>query len=158
MKKIGKFGILAIILLALFICLPQIAHFSTVNLWFSELGYQSVFIKFTFAKFIVGFVVFLLVFLLSYFTLQMTTKYQPEVRVENDTVINVPGKKSGKRMLTLLPSLLLGLLAGWLSATALWQNILLFYSKHRPMSPILYFIEISASIFSISHCLKPSTT
>lgn len=111
MKKIGKFGILAIILLALFICLPQIAHFSTDYLWFSELGYQSVFIKFTFAKFIVGFVVFLLVFLLSYFTLQMTTKYQPEVRVENDTVINVPGKKSGKRMLTLLPSLLLGLLA-----------------------------------------------
>lgn len=62
MKKIGKFGILAIILLALFICLPQIAHFSTDYLWFSELGYQSVFIKFTFAKFIVGFVVFLLVF------------------------------------------------------------------------------------------------
>lgn len=151
MKKIGKFGILAIILLALFICLPQIAHFSTDYLWFSELGYQSVFIKFTFAKFIVGFVVFLLVFLLSYFTLQMTTKYQPEVRVENDTVINVPGKKSGKRMLTLLPSLLLGLLAGWLSATALWQNILLFLQQtpanvtdpvfHRDIS--FYFFNLS---------------
>lgn len=151
MKKIGKFGILAIILLALFICLPQIAHFSTDYLWFSELGYQSVFIKFTFAKFIVGFVVFLLVFLLSYFTLQMTTKYQPEVQVENDTVINVPGKKSGKRMLTLLPSLLLGLLAGWLSATALWQNILLFLQQtpanvtdpvfHRDIS--FYFFNLS---------------
>ena len=71
--------------------------------------------------------------------------------MENDTVINVPGKKSAKRMLTLLPSLLLGLLAGWLSATALWQNILLFLQQtpanvtdpvfHRDIS--FYFFNLS---------------
>ena len=122
LNKLGKFGILAVVLVALLICLPQIAHFSTDYLWFAELGYQSVFLKFTFAKFAVGLVVFFLVFLLSYLTLQVTTKYQPEVTVENDTVINVPGKKAGKRVLTLVPSIFLGLLAGWLSA--IWQNIL----------------------------------
>lgn len=151
MNKLGKFGLLAIVLLAFVICLPQIAHFSTDYLWFSELGYQSVFLKFTFAKFAVGFVVFLLVFLLSYFSLQVTTKYQPEVRIENDTVVNVPGKKMGKQILILVPSLFLGLCAGWLSATALWQNILLFLQQtsagvidpvfHRDIS--FYFFNLS---------------
>lgn len=129
LAKLGKVGILIAILLVLAIFLPQIAHFSTDYLWFRELGYQAVFLKFTFAKFAVGFVVFLLVFLLTYCTLQVTTKYQPEVTVENDTVVNVPGKKAGKRLLALIPALILGLLAGWLSATALWQNILLFLNQ-----------------------------
>ena len=77
LAKLGKWGIVLIVLAILIIFLPQIAHFSTDYLWFSELGYQSVFLKFTFAKFIVGFVVFLLVFLLTYFTLHVTTKYVP---------------------------------------------------------------------------------
>ena len=32
-------------------------------------------------------------------------------------------------MLVLIPDILLGLLAGWISATALWQNILLFLQQ-----------------------------
>lgn len=151
LNKLGKFGILAIVLLVLLICLPQIAHFSTDYLWFAELGYQSVFLKFTFAKFAVGFVVFLLVFLLSYFTLQVTTKYQPQVTVENDTVINVPGKKTGKRILILIPSVFLGLLAGWLSATALWQNILLFLQQvPAGVTDPIFQRDISFYFFNLS--------
>ena len=129
LAKLGKWGIVLIVLAILIIFLPQIAHFSTDYLWFSELGYQSVFLKFTFAKFIVGFVVFLLVFLLTYFTLHVTTKYVPEVTVTQDATVNVPNKKAGKRVLVLIPAILLGLLAGWISATALWQNILLFLQQ-----------------------------
>lgn len=66
LAKLGKAGALIAILLVLAIFLPQIAHFFTDYLWFGELGYQAVFLKFTFAKFAVGFVVFLLVFLLAY--------------------------------------------------------------------------------------------
>lgn len=151
LNKLGKFGVLAIVLVALLICLPQIAHFSTDYLWFAELGYQSVFLKFTFAKFAVGLVVFLLVFLLSYFTLQVTTKYQPEVTVENDTVINVPGKKAGKRVLTLVPSIFLGLMAGWLSATALWQNILLFLQQvPAGVTDPIFQRDISFYFFNLS--------
>ena len=151
LNKLGKFGILAVVLVALLICLPQIAHFSTDYLWFAELGYQSVFLKFTFAKFAVGLVVFFLVFLLSYLTLQVTTKYQPEVTVENDTVINVPGKKAGKRVLTLVPSIFLGLLAGWLSATALWQNILLFLQQvPAGVTDPIFQRDISFYFFNLS--------
>ena len=129
LAKLGKAGLLVALVAILIIFGPQIAHFATDYLWFSEIGYASVFLKFTFAKFAVGFIVFLLVFLLSYFTLLVTTKYQPEVKVEDDTVINVPEKKTGKRVLAVIPSLFLGLLAGWISATALWQNILLFLEQ-----------------------------
>ena len=129
LAKLGKAGLLVALVAILIIFGPQTAHFATDYLWFSEIGYASVFLKFTFAKFAVGFIVFLLVFLLSYFTLLVTTKYQPEVKVEDDTVINVPEKKTGKRVLAVIPSLFLGLLAGWISATALWQNILLFLEQ-----------------------------
>lgn len=129
LAKLGKAGLLIALVAVLIVFVPQIAHFATDYLWFSELGYASVFLKFTFAKFAVGFVVFLLVFLLSYFTLLVTTKYQPEIKVEDDTIIHVPEKKTGKQVLAIVPSLFLGILAGWISATALWQNILLFLDQ-----------------------------
>lgn len=151
LAKLGRYGILLVILLVLILCLPQIAHFATDLLWFDELGYQSVFLKFTFAKFAVGFVVFLLVFLLSYATLHLTTSYQPEVKMENDTVINVPDKKAGKRILALVPSLLLGLLAGWLAATVLWQNILLFLQQTPSgVTDPVFGRDISFYFFSLS--------
>ncbi|MBQ5668559.1 MAG: UPF0182 family protein, partial [Peptococcaceae bacterium] len=94
LANLGKAGLLIAIVAVLVVFGPQIAHFATDYLWFSEIGYAPVFLKFTFAKFAVGAAVFLMVFLLSYFTLLVSTKYQPEVKVEDDTVINVPEKKT----------------------------------------------------------------
>lgn len=160
MKKLGKFGAILVIIIALIMCLPQIAHFSTDYLWFAELGYQTVFLKLTFAKFTVGFAVFLLVFLLSYLTLQVTTRYQPEVTVEADATINVPNKKAGKKMMALLPSILLGLAAGWLAATALWQNILLFLQQtpagvsdpifHRDISFYFFVLSLLEAVYRLA--------
>ena len=151
LAKLGKFGILIAVLVVLVLCSPQIAHFATDYLWFDEVGYQSVFLTFTFAKFAVGFVVFLLVFLLSYLTLHFTTKYEPTVQVEDDTVVNVPNKKGGKRILALLPSLVLGLMAGYLAATVLWQDILLFLQQTKAgvVDPV-FGRDISFYFFSLS--------
>lgn len=151
LAKLGKFGILIAVLVVLVLCFPQIAHFATDYLWFDEVGYQSVFLTFTFAKFAVGFVVFLLVFLLSYLTLHVTTKYEPKVTVEGDTVVNVPDKKGGKRIMALVPSLVLGVLAGYLSATALWQNILLFLQQTPAgVTDPVFGRDISFYFFSLS--------
>ena len=151
LARLGKVGILIAILAVLILFSPQIAHFATDFLWFDEVGYQSVFLTFTFAKFAVGFVVFLLVFLLSYVTLHFTTKYEPKVQVEDDTVVNVPEKKGGKRILALVPSLVLGLMAGYLSATALWQDILLFINQTKAgvIDPV-FGRDISFYFFNLS--------
>ena len=151
LARLGKVGILIAILAVLILFSPQIAHFATDFLWFDEVGYQSVFLTFTFAKFAVGFVVFLLVFLLSYVTLHFTTKYEPKVQVEDDTVVNVPDKKGGKRILALVPSLVLGLMAGYLSATALWQDILLFINQTKAgvIDPV-FGRDISFYFFNLS--------
>ena len=151
LARLGKVGILIAILAVLILFSPQIAHFATDFLWFDEVGYQSVFLTFTFAKFAVGFVVFLLVFLLSYVTLHFTTKYEPKVQVEDDTVVNVPDKKGGKRILALVPSLVLGLMAGYLSATALWQDILLFINQTKAgvIDPV-FGRDISFYFFNVS--------
>lgn len=151
LAKLGRFGILIAVLAVLVLCSPQIAHFATDYLWFDEVGYQSVFLTFTFAKFAVGIVVFLLVFLLSYLTLHVTTKYEPKVTVEGDTVVNVPNKKGGKRIMALVPSLVLGVLAGYLSATALWQNILLFLQQTPAgVTDPVFGRDISFYFFSLS--------
>ncbi len=151
LAKLGRFGILIAVLAVLILCSPQIAHFATDYLWFDEVGYQSVFLTFTFAKFAVGIVVFLLVFLLSYLTLHVTTKYEPKVTVEGDTVVNVPNKKGGKRIMALVPSLVLGVLAGYLSATALWQNILLFLQQTPAgVTDPVFGRDISFYFFSLS--------
>ena len=151
LARLGKVGVLIAILAVLILFSPQIAHFATDFLWFDEVGYQSVFLTFTFAKFAVGFVVFLLVFLLSYVTLHFTTKYEPKVQVEDDTVVNVPDKKGGKRILALVPSLVLGLMAGYLSATALWQDILLFINQTKAgvIDPV-FGRDISFYFFNLS--------
>ena len=151
LARLGKVGVLIAILAVLILFSPQIAHFATDFLWFDEVGYQSVFLTFTFAKFAVGFVVFLLVFLLSYVTLHFTTKYEPKVQVEDDTVVNVPEKKGGKRILALVPSLVLGLMAGYLSATALWQDILLFINQTKAgvIDPV-FGRDISFYFFNLS--------
>ena len=151
LARLGKVGVLIAILAVLILFSPQIAHFATDFLWFDEVGYQSVFLTFTFAKFAVGFVVFLLVFLLSYVTLHFTTKYEPKVQVEDDTVVNVPDKKGGKRILALVPSLVLGLMAGYLSATALWQDILLFINQTKAgVTDPIFGRDISFYFFNLS--------
>ncbi|MBQ2449559.1 MAG: UPF0182 family protein [Peptococcaceae bacterium] len=151
LARLGKVGVLIAILAVLILFSPQIAHFATDFLWFDEVGYQSVFLTFTFAKFAVGFVVFLLVFLLSYVTLHFTTKYEPKVQVEDDTVVNVPEKKGGKRILALVPSLVLGLMAGYLSATALWQDILLFINQTKAgVTDPVFGRDISFYFFNLS--------
>ncbi len=214
LAKLGKFGILIVVLAVLAICSPQIAHFATDYLWFGEIGYQSVFLTFTFAKFAVGFAVFLLVFLLSYLTLHFTTRYEPnvqskkasktaskktatktatetmaeaandatvnaaadatvnatnaateagqgaqqtfqeEVRLEDDVVINVPNrknKKGSKWLLALVPSLILGLMAGYLSATVLWQDILLFLQQTKAgVADPIFGRDISFYFFNLS--------
>jgi len=130
LKKIGRLGAVLLLALVILIFLPQITHFFTDLLWFQELEYQSVFITWTFAKFIIGGVVFLLVFILSYLTLFFTTKYhQPTATVVDDTVVDAPQKKIIKKRLIIIPALIMGLFAGWLSATALWENILLFLNQ-----------------------------
>ena len=130
MKKIGRLGAVILLALVILVFLPQITHFFTDLLWFQELEYQSVFITWTFAKFIIGGVVFLLVFILSYLTLFFTTKYhQPTATVVDDTVVDAPQKKIIKKRLIIIPALIMGLFAGWLSATALWENILLFLNQ-----------------------------
>ena len=151
LAKLGRFGILIAVLAVLVLCSPQIAHFATDYLWFDEVGYQSVLLPFTLAKFAVWIVVFLLVFLLSYLTLHVTTKYEPKVTVEGDTVVNVPNKKGGKRIMALVPSLVLGVLAGYLSATALWQNILLFLQQTPAgVTDPVFGRDISFYFFSLS--------
>lgn len=129
LKKFGRLGAFFIAALVILLLLPQVTHFLTDLLWFKELQYQSVFMKLTFAKFLIGGVVFLLVFFLSYVTLYLTTQYRPVATVVDDTVVNVPPKKAGKQKLVLVPALIMGLFAGWLSATALWENILLFLNQ-----------------------------
>ena len=129
-KKVKLFIAAVIVILFLFAFMPQILHFFTDYLWFKDLGYQSVYLKFTFAKFAIGIAAFILVFALSYVTLQLSTKYQrPTPVTEEDGVINVPGPKKLKHKLVTIPSVILGLFAGILSATALWENILLFFNQ-----------------------------
>lgn len=152
MKKARRILIITIILLVLFAFMPQILHFFTDYLWFAELGYQSVYLKFTFAKFAIGIAVFFIVFALSYGTLQLSTKYQQPKAVADDSgVINVPRPKRLKRTLVLIPSILLGLLAGFVSATALWENILLFFNQTAAgvVEPV-FGRDISFYLFSFS--------
>ena len=114
MKKIGRLGAVLLLALVILVFLPQITHFFTDLLWFQELEYQSVFITWTFAKFIIGGVVFLLVFVLSYLTLFFTTKYhQPAATVVDNTVVDAPQKKVIKKRLIIIPALVMGLFAGW---------------------------------------------
>lgn len=161
LAKFGKFGILILLVAVVIFFMPQIARFVTEYLWYAELGYQSVFLKLTFAKFAIGFVVFLLVFLLSFLTLQMTTRYQPEIKTEDDTVINVPNDKTGgKRILALIPSIVLGLLAGYLAATTLWQSILLFLNQsaagvtdpvfHRDISFYFFNLSLLETVYALA--------
>ena len=65
-KKVKLFLAAVIVILFLFAFMPQILHFFTDYLWFKDLGYQSVYLKFTFAKFAIGLAAFILVFALSY--------------------------------------------------------------------------------------------
>ena len=53
LANLGKAGLLIAIIAVLVVFGPQIAHFATDYLWFSEIGYAPVFLKFTFAKFAV---------------------------------------------------------------------------------------------------------
>ena len=65
LKKIRTVIILLALFLFVFAFLPQIVHFITNISWFNEVGYEDVFLKYTFAKFAIGIVVFLIVFALS---------------------------------------------------------------------------------------------
>lgn len=151
-KKVKLFLAAVIVILFLFAFMPQILHFFTDYLWFKDLGYQSVYLKFTFAKFAIGFAAFILVFALSYITLQLSTKYQrPAPVTEEDGVINVPGPKKLKHKLVTIPSVILGLFAGILSATALWENILLFFNQTSAnITEPVFGRDISFYFFNLS--------
>lgn len=151
MKKLSRVGVAALAILLILFFLPQITHFMTDYLWFKEMQYQSVFLIRTFAKFVIGAVVFVLVFLLSYLTLHLTTKYQPRVTVNAEQVVNVPPQKTGKRTLVLIPSLFLGLFAGWLSAKFLWENILLCFNQTAAnVTEPVFGRDISFYFFNLS--------
>lgn len=129
MKKLRGILIALVAAFLLITFLPQVLHFFTDFMWFKELSYQAVYLKFTFAKFIIGFVVFVVVFAVSYVTLQLSTKYRPMTSIDSDEIINVPNPRNNKKALALIPSILLGLFAGFLSATVLWEDILLFMNQ-----------------------------
>lgn len=152
LKKTKRLLIVIAVLLVVFAFLPQILHFFTDYLWFSEVGYQSVYLKFTFAKFAIGAVVFLGVFALSYGTLTISTKYQrPEVFADENGVINVPNPKNLKHKLVLIPSIILGLWAGFVSATSLWENILLFlHQSSAGVTEPVFGRDIGFYLFSFS--------
>ena len=75
LKKIRTIAILLLLFLFVFAFLPQIVHFITNIAWFNEVGYEDVFLKYTFAKFAIGIVVFLIIFALSYGTLQSAQRH-----------------------------------------------------------------------------------
>jgi len=137
-KKFSFFSILAVVIIIAAIFTPQVLHFLTDFLWFGEVGYRSVFITFTFAKFIIAIAVFFIIFFLSYFTLRLSTRYVPDKnKTTTDDVIDItaengetkPKKSKKGRMLALLPSLFLAAFAAFVSATSLWDEILMFLNQ-----------------------------
>jgi len=117
------------LILLLFLTLPKLVNLYGDFLWFKEVGYQSLFLKTLIAKFVIGIISFLLVFVLSFLTLHFTLTLKKPFKIRENNVIDLTNKQNVKTFLIALPSLILGVLAGLLAATALWENILLFINQ-----------------------------
>ncbi|MFZ7101699.1 MAG: UPF0182 family protein [Peptococcaceae bacterium] len=147
------------LIIILLLSLPKLLGLYTDYLWFKEVGYQGIFITTLLAKIIIGVVSFIVVFLLAFLTLHLTLRLKPPVNV-HENVINLNNKKGAKNFLIILPSALLGLFAGLLTATALWENILLFLNKvpfavqdpvfNRDLSFYFFDLSLFENIFSVA--------
>lgn len=117
------------LILLLIITFPKLISLYSDFLWFKEVGYQSVFIKTLLAKSLIGVITFFLVTLLSFLTLHFTLKIKGPVKITEDNVIDLTAQKSGRTLLIAVPSVFMGIFAGLLASTALWENILLFLNQ-----------------------------
>ena len=117
------------LILLLIITFPKLISLYSDFLWFKEVGYQSVFIKTLLAKLSIGIIAFCLVTLLSFLTLHFTLKIKGPVKITEDNVIDLTAQKSGRTLLIAVPSVFMGIFAGLLASTALWENILLFLNQ-----------------------------
>ena len=148
-KKVRTIVLILVVFLFIFAFLPQIVHFLTDLLWFNEIGYEKVFLTYTFAKFAIGAAVFLIVFLLSFFTLRFSTRYRPS-NAQAGEVIDISPKKI-RNLLILLPSVILGLFSGIIAAGVLWQEILLFLNQEAAgVTDAVFGRDISFYFFSLS--------
>ena len=150
LKKIRTIAILLLLFLFVFAFLPQIVHFITNIAWFNEVGYEDVFLKYTFAKFAIGIVVFLIIFALSYGTLRISTRYKAPKGTDGQT-IEIENPKKIRNLLIILPSTLLGLFSGFVSASTLWQEILLFINQAPAgVTDSVFHLDLSFYFFSLS--------
>ncbi|KJS81034.1 MAG: hypothetical protein JM58_18025 [Peptococcaceae bacterium BICA1-8] len=155
-----KIVLFTLLLLLLFFALPQLVNLYGDFLWFKELGYQALFIKTLLAKLIIGIVTFLLVTLLAFLTLYLTLNLKQPLKIKDDNLIDLTAKKGGGKLLIILPSLLLGILAGLLASTALWENILLFLNQapfgvsdpvfNRDLSFYFFNLSLYETIFALA--------
>ncbi|NLT95185.1 MAG: UPF0182 family protein [Clostridia bacterium] len=128
LTKVKKLVFIPLVLVFI-IVFPMLIDFYSDWLWFKEVGYQSVFFKTLTAKLAIGIITFLLVTLFSFLTLHFTLKIKGPVTINQDNVIDLSAKKNVRTALIAFPSLLLGIFAGVLASTALWENILLFINQ-----------------------------
>lgn len=158
-KKIKLILITPLILLVFF-ALPKLLNLWAEYLWFKEVGYQNLFIKTLIAKVSIGTVVFLIVFFLAFLTLHFTLKVKPTLKVNSENVIELNKEKTSKKYLIIFPSLLMGLFAGLLASTALWENILLFLNQvpfgttdpvfNRDISFYFFNLSLFETIYSLA--------
>ncbi|MDK2824450.1 MAG: uncharacterized protein PWP71_2368 [Clostridia bacterium] len=160
LKKLKIILFFPLILLILF-SLPKLLNLWVDFLWFKEVGYEELFIKTLLAKLTIGGVTFFIVSLATFITLHFTLRFKPTIKIEDDNVINInTSKKNNKVFLLTLPSLLLGLFAGLLAATALWEDILLFLNQvpfgindpvfNRDLSFYFFNLSLFETFFSLT--------
>ncbi|MFZ5945528.1 MAG: UPF0182 family protein [Bacillota bacterium] len=152
--------LLAPLVLLLILGIPKLLGIYTDYLWFRELGYESVLIKTLTAKIIIGAITFLIVSLLVFLTLHITLYSKTKFKISDDNVIDLTGKSKNKTLLFAFPSLILGLFAALLAATALWENILLFFNSvpfgmqdpvfNRDLSFYFFDLSLYETIFSLA--------
>lgn len=158
LKKLRRSLLIPLIIVFLLLSLPKLLSLFTDFLWFKEVGYQGVFIKTLVAKAVIVVIAFFAVFLLSFVTLHVALRLKPQINIK-ENVIELDNKKSVKNYLIIPPSLFLGLIAGLLAATALWENILLFINKvpfgitdpifNRDLSFYFFDLSLFENFFSL---------
>lgn len=160
--NIGKktFLIIAAALLLLSV-LPTGTGFLTDLLWFRETGYESVFLKLVFSKFIIGAAVAAIVAVISYFTIVKASRFRPST--DRDTVTDIfdsEGREKNIRPFIKLFSVVFGIAAGVVSGTYLWNNILMFIGRqqsgvtdplfNRDISFYFFNLELFEKIYSLA--------
>lgn len=108
--------------------IPKLLNLWVDYLWFKEVGYEAVFTKTLLSKFAIGGITFIVIFLLISLTLSFTLKKKSNVKIEeNDNVIDIKETSNkGRRSIIFTIAFIIAALLAILTATNLWENILIY--------------------------------